>query len=66
MRTNVGQISNDEKPGLSHAAHMDCIMHLGNLVLRQSVKTDNHASNKSDDAFIKATAELFNQINESS
>lgn len=32
INTKIGQTRHDEKPGLSHAAHMGCIMHLGNLV----------------------------------
>lgn len=35
-------------------------------MFRQSVKSDNHESNENDVAFIKAIAELFNQLNESS
>lgn len=35
-------------------------------MFRQSVKSDNHESNETDVAFIKAIAELFNQLNESS
>lgn len=34
-------------------------------MFRQSVKSDNHESNENV-AFIKAIAELFNQLNESS